>query len=362
MGSMNLKRREVITGATATVLASTTGKKLMAASNQSFIVPAEEEKHQRTFMQWPVSRSVYPRQTFRNLVQKTIAEIANTISEFEPVVMLASQTQHEWARQYLSDAVELWDIPTEDLWCRDSGPLFARRSDGGLVVSHIQFNGWGNRQTHVHDGRVAERVAERLGLELVPSGLRGEPGGAEQDGNGLLMAHESSWIHENRNPGLPRGEVQQRLLNAYGAKRMIWAPGLRDEDITDYHIDGLARFTGPGKVLINLPKTPDPDEPFHQAALETRRRLTLAGLDVDEIPEPVTRRNNSYEFVASYVNYYVCNGGVIASQFGDDETDEIAREALRRHYPGREVVMLNADPLGELGGGIHCATQQMPAV
>lgn len=53
---------------------------------------------------------------------------------------------------------------------------------------------------------------------------------------------------------------------------------------------------------------------------------------------------------------------VIAAEFGDRETDEIARDALTRHYPGREVVTLNVDPLGEMGGGIHCATQQMPAV
>ena len=142
---------------------------------------------------------------------------------------------------------------------------------------------------------------------------------------------------------------------------MIWAPGVWGEDITDYHIDSLARFTGPGRVLINLPDNPNLKDPFHNAALETYDILVAANLDVEVIPEPEHRRVKSLEFVASYANYYVCNGAVLAAQFGDKHSDQIARKALERHYPGREIVTLNVDVLGEIGGGIHCATQQMPA-
>lgn len=99
---------------------------------------------------------------------------------------------------------------------------------------------------------------------------------------------------------------------------------------------------------------------FHLAALDTHARLTEAGLEVDVIPEPVNRRVRSMDFVASYANYYACNGAIIAAEFGDPRTDEIAIEAFSDHYPGREIVTLNVDPLGELGGGVHCATQQMP--
>ena len=124
----------------------------------------------------------------------------------------------------------------------------------------------------------------------------------------------------------------------------------------------MARFTGPGRVLVNLPDEPISDDPFHMAALETHDTLVAAGLDVTVIPEPNERRVSSEDFVASYANYYVCNGAVIAAEFGDPATDAIARDALRAAYPGREIVTLNVDVLGELGGGIHCATQQMPAV
>ncbi|NNF78165.1 MAG: agmatine deiminase family protein [Rhizobiales bacterium] len=333
----------------------------MANTPTNLTVPSEEAPHDRTFMQWPVSRKVHRERAFLDSLQQTIADIANTISEFEPVIVLAAKENHRAALRRLSSSVELWDVPTEDLWCRDSGPLFAKQADGSLAVSHIQFNGWGKKQGHTRDGRIAAAVAQRLGVPVVPSGLKGEAGGIEHDGHGLLMAHESSWVNKNRNPGLSRGEIEKRLLAAYGAAKMIWSPGVWGEDITDYHIDSLARFTGPGRVLINLPDEPDRKNPFHLAALDTHDKLVASKLEVDVIPEPVRRRIKSIDFVASYANYYVCNGAVIAAQFGDRQTDQIALKALKKYYPDREVVALNVDALGEVGGGIHCATQQMPA-
>lgn len=337
------------------------GTQVRAMTTPSMIVPPEEARHDLTFMQWPVSRAVYRDQLFLHQVQQSIADIANTLADFEPVVMLADKAHHGTARQKLSADVDLWDVPTDDLWCRDSGPLIAKRTNGTRVVSHIQFNGWGNKQATPSDRKIAQTLATRLGFEIVPSGLVGEPGGVEHDGHGLLLAHESSWVNNNRNPGLSRGEIEERLLAAYGAERLIWSDGVWGEDITDYHIDALARFTGPGRVLMMLPDEPDFEDPFHLAALDTHDRIVEAGLKVDVIPEPFERRIDDLEFVASYVNYYICNGAVIASEFGDPETDAIAREALIRHHPGREVIMLNTDPLGELGGGIHCATQQLPS-
>ena len=90
------------------------------------------------------TRSVYRDREFRELIQQTIADIANTVSEFEPLVLLAAKEHHRQIRRMASNAVELWDIPTDDLWCRDSGPLFAKDIDDKLVVSHLQFNGWGD--------------------------------------------------------------------------------------------------------------------------------------------------------------------------------------------------------------------------
>ncbi len=173
----------------------------MAALPSDYYVPAEEERHQMTLMQWPVDRYAYDSKRHMEAVQQTIANIANLISRFEPVTMMAHPDHHSEARKRLSGNVILWDIPTDDLWCRDSGPLFAVNGRGGLAVSHIQFNGWG-RYRLPSDNRISAAVADRLGVPIYDSGLVGEPGGAEANGHGLVMAHESSWINRNRNPGM----------------------------------------------------------------------------------------------------------------------------------------------------------------
>lgn len=329
-------------------------------AQNGFRVPPEEAPHQLTFMQWPVTPEVYGTGRYRSQVQNQITRIANMVAAFEPVVMLAAPEEHARARRKLSGSVELWDIPADDLWCRDSGPLFGRGGSGKLSVRQLNFNGWG-RYNLPNDERIAARVAERLGLPLFDSGITGEAGGAEADGHGLLMANESSWVNSNRNPGLSRTEIEVALLAAYGADRLIWGKGVKGQDVTDDHIDGLARFTGDSRVLMMLAETPVTDDPFDASARQLQRRLLDAGLQVDTLPWPEAGRIRDPDSQCSYVNFYVCNGGVIAPQSGDKRTDALAAEALRRHYPGRELVMLDTDLLAELGGGIHCATQQMPA-
>lgn len=331
---------------------------------EGFFVPAEEDRHERTFMQWPVNRRVHPDKWFLEDLQRTIAEIANTISDFEPVVMLMAEDHRRSARQLLSQDVQIWDVPTDDLWCRDAGPLFAINETGALAVSGIRFNGWGDKQVHDKDELVARRVADLLGLTVYESGLTGEPGGVEWDGRGTLLAHESCWLNPNRNV-LSKTEIESRLLAAYGADKIIWAPGVAGLDITDDHIDALARFVRPGTVIIQVP-FPEDDDPFSNSArktlsiLKTARDASGKLLEVVEIPSPAQTRVQSEEFVSSYVNYYVCNGAVICAEFGDPDTDQEVVGILGELYPDREIVSLNVDAIGETGGGIHCATQQQP--
>ncbi len=327
-------------------------------------MPLESEPHERTLMQWPVSLDVYDKASLVR-VQGSIAKIANMISKYEPVAMMCAAKHHAEAQSLLGKAVELWDIPTDDLWCRDSGPTFVRQASGQLAVAHIQFNGWGRKQPHRNDARIAQSVAKRLGMSLLQTGLVGEQGGVEHDGAGTLLAHASCWVNPNRNRE-SAGKIGKRLLSALGGTQMIWAPGVKGKDITDYHIDALARFVGPGKVLIQLGDEVDPEDPWSVSGHETLRILQKSKaadgrpLEIKRLPEPVNIRAKQPDFVASYVNYYVCNGAVIAAQFGDEKADAKAHDLLRALYPGRKIEMLEIDPIGESGGGIHCATQQQP--
>nr|WP_244498229.1 agmatine deiminase family protein [Aureimonas ureilytica] len=320
--------------------------------------------HERTFMQWPSDPAIYEGDEL-DAVQLALVRIANAIAEHEPVVMLTDQATRGGNRAKLAGAVELWDIPTDDLWCRDAGPTFVVDGAGALAIAHLRFNGWGGKQDHGNDGRIAARVAERLGLPLLETGLVGEQGGVEHDGAGLVLAHASSWLGPSRND-LPLATIGDRLCKALGGSRMIWAPGLVGEDITDFHIDALARFTAPGRFLIQIEDNPDPGDVWSMAAAETLKVLEAVRsaqdrpLEIVKLTGPGHVRSSAQDFVGSYINYYVCNGAVIAPEFGDEETDAQARETLGVLYPGRVVRMLDIDAIAEMGGGIHCATQQQP--
>jgi len=338
-----------------------------SAKTSGYWYPEETDPHERTFMQWPVNPAVHEDADFLHDLQATIANIANTIAAFEPVVVLAAAEHHDAIRRLVSGQVDLWDIPTDDLWTRDSGPSFVIDGKGGLAVTQFNFNGWGGKQVHGNDGKIAARVAARLGLSMFDAGLVGEAGGVETDGHGTLIAHESSWVNPNRNSG-SKAEIEAMLLETLGARKMIWAPGITGADITDYHIDALARFVKPGQVLIQMSEEVDPDDPWSVSAFETHDILAEAAdadgrrLDLVILPEPYDMRIDSPDFVSSYVNYYVCNGAVIAAEFGDKEADTEAAGILADLYPGREIVMLNIDRVGEVGGGIHCATHEQPKV
>lgn len=337
-----------------------------ALGTQGWQMPEESSPHERTFMQWPVESKPYGGREYLEEVQTNIALIARTISKYEPVVMLADGKYHADILAESGAGIELWDIPTNDLWARDSGPTFVRAGEE-LAVMDYNFNGWGNKQKHNHDGAIAGLIAERLGIEHIDSGVVGEAGGLEYDGEGTIIAHASSWVNPNRN-NASASEIAASLQKALGARKTIWAPGVAGKDITDYHIDALARFVSPGRVLIQLPDKSNKSDPWSVAAWETMRILQASTdadgkkLQIIVLPEPYDIRSKSDDFVASYVNYYVCNGAVIAPQFGDDAADAKAKSILQQIYPDRKIVFLNTDPLGESGGGIHCATQQQPKI
>ena len=320
-------------------------------------------------MCWPSSRAVWGADL--GGVQDAIIEIALAIAEFEPVSVFARPAEAPAVRRLLN-GVTVVEAPVDDLWARDTLPNFLtrRRADGTieLAASHARFNGWGGKQTHSGDTQLAGRLAKLLGVVLTESGLTGEGGGVEVDGAGTVLAAASSWVNPNRNPSKSRAQVERALLAMLGGQRMIWIDGLAGQDITDGHIDTLARFVKPGTILVDKPAFDDPADPWVKVAARTRQQVqnarTASGgsYAIVEIVQPTTTRGTGDEFLSTYMNYYVCNGGVIAPQFGDVRADAAARTVLQNLFPDREVVQLNIDALAAGGGGIHCATQQQPSI
>ncbi|MFI5649162.1 agmatine/peptidylarginine deiminase [Kitasatospora sp. NPDC051705] len=328
-------------------------------------VPADDVPHARTWMSWPSRRGVWGLRLGR--IQEDIALIARTIAQFEPVVMCAPDDYTaDKARSWCGPSVEVTTaIPTDDLWMRDIAPVFRRDGRGGLDAVVLNFNGWGNKQIHDDDALVAERLAARRGLRHSYADFVGEGGAIETDGDGTVMATESSLVNKNRNRGMSRDEIEDAVLDAYGADEMIWLPGIKGQDITDDHVDVTSRFIRPGVVMVQLPPA-DRNDAWARDAREQFAILSAATdargrrLQVIPVHGPDTVRSRSSKFVYSYLNFHVVNGGVVTAQFGDAYKDAAAKEALAAAFPGRHVVQLDVDRLMAGGGGIHCSTMHEP--
>ncbi|GAA2829722.1 agmatine deiminase family protein [Kitasatospora sp. CM 4170] len=328
-------------------------------------VDRDDVPHARTWMSWPSRKSVWGRQLAG--VQQDIALIARTVARFEPVVMCAPDDYSvREARSLCGPGVTVTDdVPTDDLWMRDTAPVFRRDGGGRLDAVGLNFNGWGGKQTHRDDAEAARGIAGVLGLPFSYADFVGEGGSVETDGDGTLMATESSLVNKNRNRGMSRDEIEEAVLDVYGADRMIWVPGIRGKDITDDHIDVTSRFVRPGVVMVQLPPA-DRRDVWARDAREQFDILSRATdargrrLRVIRVDGPDTVRSRDPKFVDSYLNFHVVNGGVITAQFGDPAKDEAARRALAEAFPGREVVQLDVDRLMAGGGGIHCSTMQEP--
>lgn len=181
--------------------------------------------------------------------------IARTIAHYEPVVLCArDRDAARRARRWCGPNVTVIDtIPVDDCWMRDAGPIFRQTKDGSAGALGLGFNGWGEKQIYTNDALVAHRVARRVSARFELADIIGEGGGIENDGDGTLMATESAWVNDNRNPGKTRRQIERELLAEYGAKSMIWVPGVRGRDITDDHIDATSRFIEPGVVMVQVP-------------------------------------------------------------------------------------------------------------
>ena len=338
-----------------------------ADASRTWFMPDEAAPHKRTWMAFGASTAVWGRKLLPD-VQRNLATLARTIARYEPVTMLVRPGEMALARELTASVVELVACPLDDLWVRDTGPVFMINRQGHKAALDLNFNGWGNKQAHAQDAKVAAVVARHAGVAVLNTTLVLEGGGIETDGQGTAIISESCVVNANRNPGLTRAQIDAGLKALLGLGHIIWLPGIKGRDITDGHTDFYARFVRPGVVCAGFDA--DPQSFDHEV---TKRHLALLRAATDaqgrklqvivlEAPGTVRPRHESKDFAAGYVGFYVCNGAVIAQEFGGRRADLAARDALKLAFPGREIVQLNIDAIATGGGSIHCATQQEPAV
>jgi agmatine deiminase len=331
-----------------------------------WVMPDEASKHKRTWMAFGARKEIWGDLVAD--VQADLARIARTIAEFEPVTMLVRPEDRKLAQRLCGDKVELLEAPLDDLWIRDTGPVFVVGRTGQLGAVDLSFNGWGRKQAHRRDAKVARFVAETAGATRLMTTLVGEGGGIEVDGAGTAIITESCFVNKNRNPGVTREGCESELKKLLGLRSIIWLPGVRGKDITDGHTDFYARFARPGSVVAGLEGD---EESFDYKVTRQHLKILKAAEDADrkklsvvtiESPTRIRRTLETNEFAAGYINFSVVNGAVIAPEFGDKRADARCRAVLEELFPDREVVQINIDAIAAGGGGIHCATLHEPQV
>ncbi len=347
----------------------TTGPSTPTPASLGFRMPAEWEPHERCIMGWPTELRHDVWGEHYLLAMASYAAVAHAIAEFELVLMLARPGEGAVARSYLGRDVEVVEMPIDDSWLRDSGPIFLTHPDGRLAMSDFVFNSWGERYLpYDNDAAVGARLAELFGVERFAAPMVLEGGSITVDGEGTLITTESCLLHPSRNPGLTKDEMAQVLKDFLGVEKVIWlisGLGLDEDPDTDGHVDGVGAFVGPGRVLLHMVR--DPQHPDYENLLENRRRLettdaegrTLEVVEFDWRSRPVLIGDTP--IVETYINSYFANGALIVPTSGTAD-DEAGLELLQEIVPGHEVVGVPCPVIGYGGGGIHCITQQVPRV
>jgi agmatine deiminase len=334
-------------------------------------MPAEGDRQDRLWLAWPTAGYTLGRTAEdAEEARQTWAAVANAAAGFEPVSVVVHPHDADIAPRYLDRAIELHVREIDDAWIRDSGPTFVIDDDELAAVTWV-FNGWGAQDwaSWEHDSTLGPALADWAGARRIDSDLVNEGGGIHVDGLGTVLVTETVQRDPGRNPGITREAVEAELARTLGSTKAIWLPrGLtRDSDTlgTRGHVDIVATFASPGVVLLH--DQPDESHPDFdvsaqlRAALEGETDARDQALTIVNLPAPRTLRDDDGFVDYSYVNHVLVNGGVIACSFGDDN-DANAVSILRDVYPGREVVTADARPLFARGGGIHCITQQQPAL
>jgi agmatine deiminase len=349
-----------------------------------FYMPAEFEPHRGCWMLWPERGDTW--RLGAKPAQACFVRVAEAIAAFEPVTVGVNHGQWENARASLPDAVRVVEISSSDAWMRDVGPTFTVDRHGILRGVDWQFNAWGGLDGGLYfpwfrDSLVARKVLEIEGADRYRAPLIMEGGSFHVDGQGTLITTRECLLHSNRNPRMTREEIETALKTYLGVEKVIWLGNGVYADETNGHVDNLCCFVNPGEVLLTW--TDDADDPqyaisrsafeildaetdargrplhvhkIHQPNPMVANAEECQGLDASETAKP---RRTGDRLAASYVNFYIANGGIVMPLF-DDPHDAPAMDDLTRLFPDRRVVGVQSREILLGGGNIHCITQQIP--
>jgi agmatine deiminase len=327
-------------------------------------MPAEWEPHAATWLSWPRNKKSWPGHF--EPIPGVWAELAATLAQSEPVHICAGGDDvMAEARRLVGHLanVTLHDIPTNDAWMRDHGPMFLvgpRGAEPAMV--DWNYNAWGGKYPPFdHDDAVPRLINKGLRFLRFEPGIVLEGGAVDFNGRGSVLTTEQCLLNENRNSHLGRADMERYLLDYCAARNVVWlGEGIVGDD-TDGHIDELARFVNPRTVVCVVEQ--DPRDENYAPLQDNLRRLQLAkdeegrSLEVVPLPMPAALFCDDQRLPASYCNFYIANKVVVAAQF-DCPADAIVLDTLTKLFPDRRVVGQRAVELVWGLGAFHCITQQ----
>ncbi len=341
-----------------------------------YAMPAEWALHARTWIAWPHNRSDWPGKFAP--IPWVYAEIVRNLAASERVgIAVRDAAMQQAATRVLAKAnadmqqLDFLRIATDRVWTRDTGPTFVRKANGERAAVCWRFNAWAKYADWKRDAKLNAAIAKRAGVPayepLRPDGSRFvlEGGAIDVDGEGTLLATEECLLDrvQERNPGLTRVQQERVLADALGVAQVVWlAKGIVGDD-THGHVDDLARFVAPGRVV--LCREDDSSDPNYAICAENRERLASARdaagrrIEVVDLPMPRPLVFAGQRLPASYANFFIANSAVLVPTFNDPH-DRIALGVLAECFPGREVVGIHAVDLVWGLGTLHCLTQQEP--
>ena len=340
----------------------------MSSQKSDYRLPAEWEPHAATWVAWPHRRATF----LGNFDEVPVAfsKLVRLLAWYEPVRVIGSESVLRDASSQLQESsrVEFIEIPTNDSWLRDTGPVFLKSEDEQqeLVVVNFGFNAWGGKYSPWDaDAAVAVNIARCLGSRVLEAPIVLEGGAIETDGEGTLLVNHRCIDDPLRNPKWSREELAAGLQSFLGAKKVLWANGALAGDDTDGHIDQLARFVAPGCVVAaRQPDRSDPNHESLEANFDLLKKFKDACgrlLDVVPIDLPPNVCFGDVQLPASYLNFSILNGGVIVPTF-QHELDINAIKTIQKFFPQREVIAFPALELIRGRGAVHCVTSQQPAL
>lgn len=340
----------------------------------TFCVPPEWAIHKAIWTAWPASASDWP-EGF-DYPRKDIAAMARALADADGdkvKILACGQEAVVSARMMVGDVAEIVPFEYDDIWLRDTGPVFSLDGTGRKHQAEVfGFNAWGGKFDLPNDAKLARRLSDHVGVAARVHPFVLEGGSIDADGEGTLLSTKQCLLNPNRNPGWSAARIEEGVMKAYGARKIIWIEEGLQNDHTDGHIDNLARFVGPGHVVCQ--KASGADDPNAEALRDIEQCLRSSTdasgrlLRVTAIPSPGKAQNLGGMIVpASHMNFIIGNKTVVVPVYNDYGKEAVA--ALADVFPGRKVVgvssfgLLTAGSSGLEGGGgsFHCITQQEPA-